>query len=64
MYLNQYDFLYNAVGIKTAAYVYFGVTPDKLDLVQSATLVGMCKNSNYFNPVKHPGRKPMQIRHP
>lgn len=56
MYLNQYDFLYNAVGIKTAAYVYFGVTPDKLDLIQSATLVGMCKNSNYFNPVKHPER--------
>ena len=56
MYLNQYDFLYNAVGIKTAAFVYFGVTPDKLDLIQSATLVGMCKNSNYFNPLKHPER--------
>jgi penicillin-binding protein 1A len=56
MYLNQYDFLYNAVGIKTASYVYFGVTPDKLDLVQSATLVGMCKNSNYYNPQKHPER--------
>lgn len=56
MYLNQYDFLYNAVGIKTAAYVYFGVTPDKLDLVQSATLVGMCKNAKYFNPNKHPER--------
>ncbi|MCX6307997.1 MAG: transglycosylase domain-containing protein, partial [Bacteroidia bacterium] len=56
MYLNQYDFLYNAVGIKTAAFVYFGVTPDKLDLIQSATLVGMCKNSNYFNPLKHPKR--------
>jgi penicillin-binding protein 1A len=56
MYLNQYDFLYNAVGIKTAAFVYFGTTPDQLDLVQSATLVGMCKNSNYFNPLKHPQR--------
>jgi penicillin-binding protein 1A len=56
MYLNQYDFLYNAVGIKTAAWVYFGTTPDKLTLGQSATLVGMCKNSNYFNPVKHPDR--------
>jgi penicillin-binding protein 1A len=56
MYLNQYDFLYNAVGIKTASYAYFGISPDKLDLVQSATLVGMCKNSSYYNPVKHPQR--------
>jgi len=56
MYLNQYDFNYNAVGIKTAAFVYFGVTPDKLDLVQAATLVGMCKNSNYYNPLKRPER--------
>jgi penicillin-binding protein 1A len=56
MYLNQYDFLFNAVGIKTAAQAYFGTTPEKLDLNQSAILVGMCKNSSYYNPVKHPDR--------
>lgn len=52
MYLNQYDFTNNAVGIKTASWVYFGTTPDKLSMEQAATLVGMCKNSTYFNPVK------------
>ena len=56
MYLNQYDFNYNAVGIKTAAYAYFGTSPDKLNLTQSAMLVGMCKNSSFYNPVKHPQR--------
>jgi penicillin-binding protein 1A len=56
MYLNQYDFNYSAVGIKTAAYAYFGTTPDKLTLTQAAMLVGMCKNSSYYNPVRQPQR--------
>jgi len=56
MYLNQYDFGNNAVGIKTAASVYFGTTPDKLNLEQSATLVGMCKNATYFNPRRYSER--------
>ncbi|MBP5260428.1 MAG: penicillin-binding protein [Paludibacteraceae bacterium] len=50
MYLNQFDFLNNAVGIKSAAQVYFNTTPDKLNLEQSAMLVGMCKNPSYYNP--------------
>ncbi len=50
MYLNQFDFLNNAVGIKSAAQVYFSTTPDKLNIEQSAMLVGMCKNPSYFNP--------------
>ena len=44
MYLNQFDFLYNAVGIKSAAYTYFGKTPDALSVEEAAVLVGMCKN--------------------
>lgn len=56
MYLNQYDFGNNAVGIKTAASVYFGTTPDKLNLEQSATLVGMCKNATYYNPKRYSER--------
>jgi len=56
MYLNQYDFINNAVGVKTASWVYFGTTPDKLDLSQAATLIGMCKNATYFNPVRFPER--------
>ena len=44
MYLNKFDFLNNAVGIKTASNVYFGTTPDKLKVEQAAMLVGMCKN--------------------
>ncbi len=54
MYLNKYDFLNNAVGIKSAAYVYFSVLPDSLQLHQSAMLVGMAKNSSLYNPVRRP----------
>ncbi len=52
MYLNKFDFLYNAVGIESAAHVYFGKTPKTLNIEESATLVGMCKNPSYFNPVR------------
>lgn len=50
MYLNKFDFLYNAVGIQSAARVYFGTTPKNLKIEEAATLVGMCKNPSYFNP--------------
>ncbi len=56
MYLNRYDFVNHAVGIKSAAFVYFNTTPDKLTLEQSAMLVGMAKNSAYYNPNKRPER--------
>ena len=56
MYLNQFDFLYNAVGIKSAAFVYFGKEPKDLNIQESATLVGMVKNPAYYNPVRHPER--------
>jgi len=56
MYLNQFDFLYNAVGIKSAAQVYFATTPDKLTIEQAATLVGMCKNPAYYNPIRQAER--------
>ena len=52
MYLNQYDFSNNSVGIKTASKVYFGTTPDKLKIEESALLIGMCKNATYYNPVR------------
>ncbi len=53
MYLNKFDFLNNAVGIKTAANTYFGCDPKDLKIEEAATLVGMCKNPSYFNPVRH-----------
>ena len=56
MYLNQFDFLYNAVGIKSAAKVYFNKEAAELDTLEAATLVGMVKNPSYFNPVRHPER--------
>lgn len=52
LYLNYFDFLYNAVGIRTASQVYFGKLPSQLSIEESATLVGMCKNPSYFNPVR------------
>lgn len=56
MYLNYFDFLHNAVGIKTAAKTYFGKEPKDLSIEECATLIGMCKNPSYFNPVRVPER--------
>ena len=50
MYLNKFDYVNNAVGIKSAAEIYFGTTPDSLKQEQAAVLVGMAKNPAYFNP--------------
>lgn len=50
MYLNQFDFLYNAVGIKNAAKVYFNKKPIDLTKSEAAMLVGMCKNPSLYNP--------------
>lgn len=52
MYLNQFDFLNNAVGIKTAAHVYFNTTSDSLKIEQAAMLVGMAKNPSLYNPAR------------
>lgn len=53
MYLNKFDFLYNAVGIQSASRVYFEATPKTLTTEEAATLIGMCKNPSYFNPVRY-----------
>lgn len=54
MYLNKYDFLNLAVGIGSAADIYFQVPLDSLRIEQAAMLVGMAKNSSYYNPVRRP----------
>ena len=56
MYLNYFDFLHNAVGIKTAANTYFGKEPKDLSVTESAVLIGLCKNPSFFNPVRYPER--------
>ena len=50
MYLNKFDFINNAVGIKSASQIYFNTTPNKLTIEQSAMLVGMLKNPSLYNP--------------
>ena len=52
MYLNKYDFGNNAIGIKTASNTYFSKEPKELSVEEAATLVGMCKNSSLYNPVR------------
>lgn len=52
MYLNQYDFLNQAVGIRSAANIYFNKEPKALNIEESAMLVGMLKNSALFNPLR------------
>ena len=56
MYLNYFDFLHNAVGIKTAANTYFNKEPKDLSAEEAAVLIGLCKNPSYFNPVRHAER--------
>lgn len=56
LYLNYFDFLHNAVGIKTAANTYFSKEPSELTINESAVLVGLCKNPSLFNPVRFPER--------
>jgi penicillin-binding protein 1A len=53
MYLNKFNFSYNAIGIRSAAKVYFNTTPDSLNLQQSAVLIGMLKASTKYNPVRN-----------
>ncbi|XLS29350.1 penicillin-binding protein 1A [Flavobacteriaceae bacterium M23B6Z8] len=52
MYFNIYDFNYNADGIRSAARIYFGKEPIDLNIEESAVLVGMLKNSSYYNPIR------------
>lgn len=52
LYLNKFDFLNNSVGIKTAAFTYFGTDPKSLKVEEAATLIGMCKNPALYNPVR------------
>ena len=54
MYLNVYDFGYNADGVRSAAKIFFNTTPKKLKIEQSATLIGMLKNSSFYNPLRRP----------
>lgn len=50
MYLNTQEFLFNAIGIRSAARIYFGKEPKDLDLQESAILVAMLKNPRQYNP--------------
>jgi len=54
MYLNIYDFGYNGDGIKSASSIFFGKQLNELSLEESAVLVGMLKNSSYYNPIRRP----------
>ena len=54
MYFNEYDFVNQAVGIESAAYIYFDKPPSQLSTNESATLVGMFKNASLYNPIRNP----------
>ncbi len=56
MYLNKYDFGYQADGVRSAAKIFFAKTPETLNIEESATLVGMLKNSSLYNPIRRPER--------
>jgi len=54
MYLNEFEFINGAFGIKGAAETYFGERQDSLNIQQAAMIVGMLKNPSYYNPVRRP----------
>lgn len=54
MYFNEYDFVNQAVGIESAAHIYFDKPPSQLNETESATLVGMFKNASLYNPLRNP----------
>jgi penicillin-binding protein 1A len=56
MYFNKYDFLNQAVGIRSASRIYFGKEPKELTIEESAMLVGMLKNSSFYNPIRFSDR--------
>ena len=56
MYLNKFEFIHGAFGIKVAAQTYFNTVPDSLELHQAAMLVGMLKNPFLYNPVRFEDR--------
>ncbi|MDT0538783.1 MULTISPECIES: penicillin-binding protein 1A [Croceitalea] len=60
MYFNIYDFGNNADGIRSASRIYFGKEPMELRTEESAMLVGMFKNSSFYNPRSH--RNPIGTR--
>ncbi|MFL6662947.1 MAG: transglycosylase domain-containing protein, partial [Rhizobacter sp.] len=55
-YLNSAPFLYNVVGIEMAARTYYDKSAADLDVLESATLVGMLKGTRYYNPILNPER--------
>src|SRR5690606_21397075 len=46
----------NAYGIKTAARTYFDKETNKLDIPESALLIGMLKATTLYNPTRNPER--------
>ncbi|SHE58964.1 penicillin-binding protein 1A [Psychroflexus salarius] len=52
MYLNKFDFIYGAVGIRSAARIYFDKEPKELNIEESAVLVAMLKNPGLYNPLR------------
>ena len=63
MYFNKYDFVNNAVGIKSAAQVYFNSSPADLSTVESAMLVGMLKNAALYNPNRRDSSLEQEKKH-
>jgi penicillin-binding protein 1A len=54
MYFNKMDFINQAVGVKSAAAIYFSTSPDSIKIEEAAVLVGMLKNPSLFNPIRRP----------
>ncbi len=57
MYLNKQDFLFNAIGVSSAARIYFNKDVEDLELHESAVIVAMLKNPRQYNPYRKISRE-------
>jgi penicillin-binding protein 1A len=61
-YLNQFDFLKQAIGVRSAANIYFGKEPKQLTVSESAVLVAMLKNPRQYNPYREISKEKSFLR--
>ena len=56
LYLNTVPFAENIFGIEVAAERFFSKSPNELSVPEAATIIGMLKANNYYNPHSNPDR--------
>lgn len=56
MYLNHFNFIHGAYGVKAASEIYFGKSQKEVDVNEAAMLVGLLKNPSLYDPKRFPDK--------